>query len=194
MLLYKYMLKVNNTKTRTRCKKFSKLAWKTSKRRHWLRSGVFIVNFEDVSLPIFVSLLFTLNRYIFAENLCHGTLKEDYSISVLLLWWTLNIDILLVFLLLILNRGVSSEVTYLEKNVRWGKSLGGNGPGGNLMKGQFPGGNYAGGKYNYLEVTVSREESGGLLSRENFIGSNCSEGNYPKKIIRSNCPGVNVLG
>ena len=159
-----------------------------------VKNGVFIVNFEDVSLPIFLSLLFTLNRYMFAENLCHGTLKQDYSINVLLLWWALNRDILLVILLLILNRGVNSEVTYLEKNVRWGKSLGGNGPGGNLMKGKFPGGNYPGGKYNYLEVTVSREESGGLLSRENFIGSNYSEGSFPKKIIRSNCPGVNVLG
>ena len=131
---------------------------------------------------------------MFAGNLCHGTLKQDYSINVLLLWWTLNIDIPLVFLLLILNRGVNSEVTYLEKNVRWGKSPGGNGPGGNLMKGQFPRGNYPVGKYNCLEVTVSREESGGLLSRENFIGSNCPGGNYPKKIIQSNCPGVNVLG
>ena len=41
-----YMLKVNNRNTRTRCEICSKLTIKTPERRHWRRSGVFIVNFE----------------------------------------------------------------------------------------------------------------------------------------------------
>ena len=44
-----YLLKVNNRNTRTRCEICSKSAIKTPKRRHWRRSGVFIVNFEHIS-------------------------------------------------------------------------------------------------------------------------------------------------
>ena len=43
------MLKVNNRNTRARCEICSKLTIKTPKRRHWRRSGVFIVNFEHVN-------------------------------------------------------------------------------------------------------------------------------------------------
>ena len=35
-----------NRNTRTRCEIFSELTIKTPKRRHWCRSGVFIVNFN----------------------------------------------------------------------------------------------------------------------------------------------------
>ena len=35
---------------------------KTPERRHWRRSGVFIVNFEHISYLVLVFLLLTLNR------------------------------------------------------------------------------------------------------------------------------------
>ena len=57
-----YMFKVNNTNTRTRCETWSKLKIKTLKRRHWRRSGVFIVNFEHISHLVLVFLLSTLSR------------------------------------------------------------------------------------------------------------------------------------
>ena len=44
-----YLLKFNNRNTSKRCEIFSKLTIKTSERRHWRRSGVFIINFEHVS-------------------------------------------------------------------------------------------------------------------------------------------------
>ena len=43
-----YLLKVNNRNTRARCEICSKLTIKTLERRHWRRSGVFIVNFEHI--------------------------------------------------------------------------------------------------------------------------------------------------
>ena len=51
-----YMFKVNNRNTRTRCEICSKLAIKIPERRHWLRSDVFIVNFEHISqlVPVFL--------------------------------------------------------------------------------------------------------------------------------------------
>ena len=45
------MFKVNNRTTRTRCKICSKLTIKTPERRQWRqwrRSGIFIVNFEQI--------------------------------------------------------------------------------------------------------------------------------------------------
>ena len=56
-----YLLKVNNRNTRTRCEICSKLTIKTPERRHWRRSGVFIVNFEHISHLVPVFLLLTLN-------------------------------------------------------------------------------------------------------------------------------------
>ena len=47
---------------RTRCETSSKLTKKTPKRRHWRRSGVFIVNFEHISHHVLVILLLTLSR------------------------------------------------------------------------------------------------------------------------------------
>ena len=46
----KYMLKVHNKNTRKRCEICSKFTIKTPERLHWLRSGVFIVNFERISI------------------------------------------------------------------------------------------------------------------------------------------------
>ena len=44
-----YMFKVNKRKTRPRCEICSKLTIKTPERRHWHRSGVFTVKFEQVN-------------------------------------------------------------------------------------------------------------------------------------------------
>ena len=57
-----YMFKINDRNTRTRCKICSKLTIKTQERRHWRRSGVFIVNFEHISHLVLVFLLLTLSR------------------------------------------------------------------------------------------------------------------------------------
>ena len=56
-----YMSKVNNRNSRTRCEICSKLKIKTPERRQW-HSGVFIVNFEHISLLVLVFLLLTLSR------------------------------------------------------------------------------------------------------------------------------------
>ena len=56
------MLKVNNRNTRKRCEIRSKLTIKTTERRQWRRSGVFIVNFEHISHLAPVFLLLTLSR------------------------------------------------------------------------------------------------------------------------------------
>ena len=57
-----YLLKVNNRNTKTRCEICSKLTINTPERRHWRRSGVFIVNFEHISHLVLVFLLLTLNK------------------------------------------------------------------------------------------------------------------------------------
>ena len=57
-----YMFKVNNRSTRTRCEICSKLTIKIPERRHWHRSGIFIVNFEHISHLVLVFLLLTLSR------------------------------------------------------------------------------------------------------------------------------------
>ena len=49
------LLKVNIRNTRGRCEICSKLTIKTPERRQWHRSGVFIVNFEHISLAISVT-------------------------------------------------------------------------------------------------------------------------------------------
>ena len=50
----KYMFKLNNRNTRTRCEIFSKLTINTSERRHWRRFGSLIVNFEHISHLVLV--------------------------------------------------------------------------------------------------------------------------------------------
>ena len=54
-----YLFKVINKNTRTWCKICPKLTIKTSERRQWRRSGVFIVNFEHIWHHVFVYLLLT---------------------------------------------------------------------------------------------------------------------------------------
>ena len=61
-----YLFKVNSENTRKRCEIFSKLTIKTLERRHWRRSGVFIVNFEHISLLFLLLLLLTLSKLMLA--------------------------------------------------------------------------------------------------------------------------------
>ena len=56
-----YLLKVNNRNTRSRSEICSKLTIKTPEWRHWRRSVVFIINFEQISHVVLVFLLLTLN-------------------------------------------------------------------------------------------------------------------------------------
>ena len=58
------LLKVNNRNTRTRCEICSKLTIKTSERRHWRLSGVFIVDFEHISHLVLVFLKLTLSCWM----------------------------------------------------------------------------------------------------------------------------------
>ena len=57
-----YLFTVNNWNTRKICETRFKVANKTSERRQWLRSGVFIVNFEHILHLFLVLLLLTLNK------------------------------------------------------------------------------------------------------------------------------------
>ena len=51
------MFKVNYGNTRTRCEISLKLTIKAPERRHWRRSDVFIVNFEQILHLVLVFLL-----------------------------------------------------------------------------------------------------------------------------------------
>ena len=57
-----YLIKDNNRNTGKRCEIRPKLTLKTPERRHWRRSGVFMVNFEHTSHLFLVFLLLTLNE------------------------------------------------------------------------------------------------------------------------------------
>ena len=48
---------VNNRNTTTRCEIYSKLTLKTPERRHWCRSGVFVVSFEHITPCSSVSIV-----------------------------------------------------------------------------------------------------------------------------------------
>ena len=56
-----YLLKNNNRNTRARCEICSKSVINIPERRHWHRSGIFIVNFEHISHLALVFLVLTLN-------------------------------------------------------------------------------------------------------------------------------------
>ena len=79
-----YLLKVNNRKTRTRCEICSKLTIKTPERRHWRRSGVFIVNFEHISDFVLVFRMLTLNLLLLIaiDHPIHGHLVFPIQTTV----------------------------------------------------------------------------------------------------------------
>ena len=62
-----YLFKVNIRNTRKKCETCSELRIKTTQRRQWRRSAVFIGNFEHTSHLFLVLLLLTLNRYMLAK-------------------------------------------------------------------------------------------------------------------------------
>ena len=61
-----YLLKGINRNTRRRQEKYSILKIKTPERRHWRRSGVFIVNSEHITHLFLVLLLLNLSKLILA--------------------------------------------------------------------------------------------------------------------------------
>ena len=63
-----YLFNVNNRNTGKRCEICSKLTIRTSERRKWRCSGVFIVNFEPISHLFQVFPLLALNRQLLAEK------------------------------------------------------------------------------------------------------------------------------
>ena len=62
-----YLFKVKNRNTRKKCEIFLKLIIKTPEQRRWRRSGVFIVNFENISHLFLLFLLLTLNKQMLAR-------------------------------------------------------------------------------------------------------------------------------
>ena len=63
------MLKVNSKNTKKRCEIWLKLTLKTPERRQWFRSGVFIINFEQVHV-CFDSVVITLEYSIRFSKKC----------------------------------------------------------------------------------------------------------------------------
>ena len=61
-----YIEKSNNRNTRKMYEIYSKFTLKTPVRRHWRRSGVFIVNFKQISHLFLVFPLLTSGMYLFA--------------------------------------------------------------------------------------------------------------------------------
>ena len=57
-----YLFKINDRGTRNMCEICSKLTIKKLERRHWCRSGPFIVNFKHISHLLLVFLLLTLTK------------------------------------------------------------------------------------------------------------------------------------
>ena len=57
-----YLLKINNRDTRIRCEICLRLTIKTPEQYHWRRSGIVIVNFENISHLALVFLFLTLNK------------------------------------------------------------------------------------------------------------------------------------
>ena len=62
-----YLLKFNNKNSRKMCEIFWKLTIKTTQRRQWRCSGVFIVNFKHILHLFVMFLLLTLSKQILAE-------------------------------------------------------------------------------------------------------------------------------
>ena len=63
-----YFFTVNNENTRTMCEICPKLILKTPERRQWIRSGVFIIDFEQIAHIVLVFPLLTLHKWIPTGN------------------------------------------------------------------------------------------------------------------------------
>ena len=62
------LFKVNFGNTRTMREIGSKVSLQTTERRHWPRSGVLIVNFEQISLTVLMFPLLPLKKQMLGEN------------------------------------------------------------------------------------------------------------------------------
>ena len=70
-----YLFKVNYENTIPICEICSKLAIRTSEWYHWQRSGLFFVNFEQISHIVLVFPLVTLNKQMWTETSITNTKK-----------------------------------------------------------------------------------------------------------------------
>ena len=91
-----YFFKVNSRNTRTRCEICSKLTINTPERRQWHQLhcfGVFIFNFEHISLSVVIFLLLTLSKKIWlgvllsiwivnSEAVSRGTLAKSWKLEI----------------------------------------------------------------------------------------------------------------
>ena len=80
-----YMFKVNNRNTGSRCKICLKLTIKTPERHQWRRSGVFIVNFEHISLRGLVFQVWTLAGKCRQGNV-NTYFQNRFSLDFLEIW------------------------------------------------------------------------------------------------------------
>ena len=76
-----YLFKVKKENTKTMCKICSKLPIKTPATLHWLRSRVFIVNFEQISNIVLVFQLLTLTREDWPGIIFHCKSPLGWSLS-----------------------------------------------------------------------------------------------------------------
>ena len=77
-----YLFQVKNESTRTRCQISSKLTIKTSERREWRCSAVFITNTEYIPQLVLTCLLLSLNRQMFAGYLNDPTYNSNWTITI----------------------------------------------------------------------------------------------------------------
>ena len=73
----------------------SKLTIKTPKQLQWRRSGVFIVNFEQVSHLFLLFLLSTVNMLILENNMkeCHQTATSGITYQQILPYGSTRVNI-----------------------------------------------------------------------------------------------------
>ena len=93
-----YLVKVNNRNTRTRCKICSKLTMKTTERRHWRRSGVFIINlvyFTPCSIVSTVNFEHVIAGWINSKEseirFCLGSNSAKWHVRNLWRWESLSV-------------------------------------------------------------------------------------------------------
>ena len=72
-----YLFKVNNGNTRTMCEICSKLTITIPKQNQWRRSGVFIVNFEQISHIVLVVPLLALNNQMPAGTFLKKVFRNE---------------------------------------------------------------------------------------------------------------------
>ena len=76
-----YLFKVKNESTRTISKIHSKITTKTSERRHWRSSGVFIVNLKQILYIILAFPFLNLNKKMLVGNAVHDVLFWSLAIT-----------------------------------------------------------------------------------------------------------------